>query len=168
MSLLCQRCVSCVCAGSARQMGPGSPWTRLQQVILRAVDNQKKAPPVPQQPTAAAAAPAGPGAAANSPIKSSSTSQGANNSSSKAAPPQQQQQQTQPQVAPTQPPPAPGVRQCWECGLQPGPEETLQKCSGCKRALYCSRACQEAAWKGHKVDCKKWGAERAAAKAKKK
>jgi hypothetical protein len=32
----------------------------------------------------------------------------------------------------------------------------VKHCTGCKRALYCSRECQKIDWKegGHKVDCK--------------
>ena len=38
--------------------------------------------------------------------------------------------------------------QCRTCG-----EEGCMACSRCKRARYCSRACQRADWKGHKKDC---------------
>ncbi|KAH6914953.1 hypothetical protein BKA70DRAFT_1396283 [Coprinopsis sp. MPI-PUGE-AT-0042] len=30
----------------------------------------------------------------------------------------------------------------------------LMKCSGCRRAFYCSTDCQKRSWKGHKKDCK--------------
>ena len=30
----------------------------------------------------------------------------------------------------------------------------VQTCSGCKRAKFCSGACQKAAWKQHKTACK--------------
>lgn len=59
---------------------------------------------------------------------------------------------------------ATGVRQCWACGKQAGPDQTLHKCSGCRRALYCTKDCQAAGWKVHKAECRKWAAQRAAAK----
>ncbi|KAK9810209.1 hypothetical protein WJX72_006689 [[Myrmecia] bisecta] len=33
-------------------------------------------------------------------------------------------------------------------------ELPIRKCSGCKKAHYCSAACQKAAWKVHKRVCK--------------
>ncbi|EUC54469.1 MYND finger protein [Rhizoctonia solani AG-3 Rhs1AP] len=41
---------------------------------------------------------------------------------------------------------------CWACG-GPG-KPTLSACSGCKKARYCSTACQQRDWKSHKVDCR--------------
>mmetsp|Transcript_10518 Transcript_10518/g.34744 ORF Transcript_10518/g.34744 Transcript_10518/m.34744 type:complete len:346 (+) Transcript_10518:98-1135(+) len=37
---------------------------------------------------------------------------------------------------------------CDRCG-----GEAKMRCSGCRIVLYCSRACQKAAWKAHKVEC---------------
>ncbi|KAK0435255.1 hypothetical protein EV421DRAFT_1836175 [Armillaria borealis] len=31
-----------------------------------------------------------------------------------------------------------------------------KRCTGCWITLYCSRACQKAAWKGHREQCHKW------------
>ena len=45
---------------------------------------------------------------------------------------------------------------CWCCWLSPqtGPS-TLQRCSGCGLALYCSRSCQRQDWVGpHKAECR--------------
>jgi hypothetical protein len=42
-------------------------------------------------------------------------------------------------------------RRCAECGVQ---SANCKMCSGCKRAWYCSGACQKTAWKAHKVACK--------------
>ena len=42
---------------------------------------------------------------------------------------------------------------CGHQGSQPEPG-ALSRCGGCGRAAYCSAACQRAAWKGHKGDCK--------------
>ena len=44
------------------------------------------------------------------------------------------------------------------CGQQIGASEAagagLMKCARCRKVLYCSRACQKAAWKGgHKQEC---------------
>jgi ankyrin repeat protein len=36
----------------------------------------------------------------------------------------------------------------------------LKKCTGCRQARYCGRACQLAHWKAHKADCKRWSAEK--------
>jgi hypothetical protein len=59
--------------------------------------------------------------------------------------------------------PKPGVRAaptvqlwighlCFRCLL---PSEHLNKCSGCKRAVYCTKACQIQDWEiKHKKDCK--------------
>src|SRR5580700_7565298 len=40
---------------------------------------------------------------------------------------------------------------CFRCLL---PSEQLNKCAGCKRAVYCGKACQTLDWKiQHKKDC---------------
>jgi hypothetical protein len=157
---------ACLLTGAARAAGPGSPWAKLQKVIVRAVDRQKKAPAATVRAASPAAAPAAEPAGANSAQPSEGQSSiGAGSSSSSSSQGQraaQQQEQQQQQRA--QPAEARGERACWGCGVAAGPDRTLQKCSGCRKAFYCSRSCQEAAWKGHKADCKKWGAERAAAK----
>lgn len=132
-------------AGAARSSGPGSPWTKLHKFVLRALDKQKKAPAGSREPSAAAAA-------AGATSSSSAATTSSSSSGSKKG-------QAAEQAAGQQPPP--GVRQCWGCGMRPGADESLQKCSGCRQALYCSRACQTAAWKGHKADCKKWQEARA-------
>lgn len=41
---------------------------------------------------------------------------------------------------------------CDNCNASPG---QLLACSGCGKARYCSKECQKAAWKAHKVKCKK-------------
>ena len=41
---------------------------------------------------------------------------------------------------------------CDECGVR---GVTLQQCSGCRAAHYCSRLCQSQAWPKHKKRCKK-------------
>ena len=81
------------------------------------------------------------------------------------------------------------LRRCWACGavaMDPASEAdiaaavtdggtrivtavatelsglgALKKCSGCRRALYCSGPCQVGHWKAHKDECKIWAAERA-------
>lgn len=41
---------------------------------------------------------------------------------------------------------------CFRCLL---PAENLSKCGGCKRAVYCSKTCQNLDWRvQHKKDCK--------------
>lgn len=42
---------------------------------------------------------------------------------------------------------------CGHQGSYPEPG-ALSRCGGCGRVAYCSAACQRAAWKGHKADCK--------------
>ena len=48
---------------------------------------------------------------------------------------------------------------CFSCGKRRDSGEiNMQKCSGCKCAVYCSEVCQRAHWKkdgGHKTKCKK-------------
>lgn len=132
-------CLLCCLAGAAKETGPGSCWSKLQKFILRAVDKQKKAPAAKKDVVAAAAADA------------SSSTAAATSTSSK-----------QGKFAASSQQPGPGVRQCWGCGRKPGADESLQKCSGCKKALYCSKECHVSDWKAHKADCKKWQQERAA------
>ncbi|KAJ7498332.1 hypothetical protein B0H11DRAFT_1909369 [Mycena galericulata] len=45
------------------------------------------------------------------------------------------------------------LAQCQYCYKSRGPKVSLQKCAGCKVDLYCSKECQKAAWKTHKVKC---------------
>ncbi|KAF0685747.1 Aste57867_22355 [Aphanomyces stellatus] len=59
--------------------------------------------------------------------------------------------------------PAAAAAGCSECGtLQrftaDNPEGKLMLCGRCRVASYCSRDCQKAAWKAHKVECKTWQA----------
>ena len=121
-----------------RQSGPGSPWTKLHKYIMRAIEKNKKSPAAKQQPSASSA-PAGAAASLSAgkipPAGSSSSNSHA--SSSTAA------RQQQPGAAAV---PAPGERQCWGCGFKPGPDQTLQKCGGCRKAVYCSKPCQTGAW----------------------
>ena len=46
---------------------------------------------------------------------------------------------------------------CNKCDLE---GKTIQKCSGCKQVLYCSRECQRRDWKAHKGACKKVAARK--------
>jgi hypothetical protein len=47
------------------------------------------------------------------------------------------------------------IRKCWECGTLESPFLKLRTCQQCRLALYCSKDCQRAAWKGgHKAECK--------------
>ena len=46
-------------------------------------------------------------------------------------------------------------RKCGGCGLWQTPERKLERCGQCRRVYYCSRQCQLADWKTHKVGCKK-------------
>jgi hypothetical protein len=51
------------------------------------------------------------------------------------------------------------LRMCRKCSRTPrtdehGALEKFQACSACKRAYYCSRACQRADWPSHKNECK--------------
>lgn len=47
--------------------------------------------------------------------------------------------------------------QCEHCRSMPGfgPAPKLKRCSGCKRAWYCSVNCQRADWKNHKINCER-------------
>lgn len=45
------------------------------------------------------------------------------------------------------------TRTCDWCGKSSG-EAKLLACSACKKANYCGKECQKAAWKGHKAICK--------------
>jgi len=54
--------------------------------------------------------------------------------------------------------PGPAVsRVCEACGVSDGEARAngrhLQQCSRCKRAFFCGRACQQAAWGAHKSKC---------------
>ncbi|KAK7689834.1 hypothetical protein QCA50_006473 [Cerrena zonata] len=44
------------------------------------------------------------------------------------------------------------MSKCYNCGVK-GSVKTLQKCSKCKAAKYCSRECQKADWATHKPSC---------------
>eukprot|EP00438_Fugacium_kawagutii_P011285 Skav202835 [mRNA] locus=scaffold746:38224:38580:+ [translate_table: standard] len=44
------------------------------------------------------------------------------------------------------------LQRCHRCGAPPGPR-ALQTCGHCKRVAYCSRECQRADWKLHKLKC---------------
>ena len=44
---------------------------------------------------------------------------------------------------------------CGKCGKKDSFTQSLKKCDACKIVLYCSRDCQKADWKEHKVECKK-------------
>jgi len=52
-------------------------------------------------------------------------------------------------------------KQCEGCGKVAAPDEKLLVCTRCRRAYYCSKACQIAHWKqpndGHKHSCRKKG-----------
>ncbi|GFR46993.1 hypothetical protein Agub_g8647 [Astrephomene gubernaculifera] len=47
----------------------------------------------------------------------------------------------------------PPAKTCCVCGASPAPGKRLQRCTGCLSALYCSPACQRAAWPEHKPEC---------------
>ncbi|TBU43794.1 hypothetical protein BD309DRAFT_893661 [Dichomitus squalens] len=49
----------------------------------------------------------------------------------------------------------PALRRCHHCARaqEEDPATRLRKCAGCSRALYCSKACQKAAWQKHKLVC---------------
>lgn len=52
---------------------------------------------------------------------------------------------------------------CWCCAASTdtgGELLSLKKCSGCRRAMYCSELCQNKHWKEHKASCKEWAASR--------
>jgi len=44
------------------------------------------------------------------------------------------------------------TRKCWNCDVQKASKE-IQKCSKCRKAVYCSRHCQMADWDNHKQMC---------------
>jgi hypothetical protein len=43
---------------------------------------------------------------------------------------------------------------CARCGVAGSEERKLQRCAGCRLVKYCSVACQRAAWRHHKPECK--------------
>jgi MYND finger len=45
--------------------------------------------------------------------------------------------------------PEPPLNRCFMCGKQ----GNLSRCSSCREATYCSKECQRADWKRHKVEC---------------
>eukprot|EP00986_Skeletonema_menzelii_P002932 scaffold848_cov153-Skeletonema_menzelii.AAC.13 len=49
------------------------------------------------------------------------------------------------------------MKGCDNCGNRLKP---LSKCTGCRKASYCSRECQVQAWKMHKPECKKHSAKK--------
>ena len=54
---------------------------------------------------------------------------------------------------------------CWHCNVSEGDGAgavKLLRCSQCKAAVYCSRACQKEDWKAHRAECRQMGLERAA------
>ena len=59
----------------------------------------------------------------------------------------------------------PKKQACWHCNVseRDGARAVkLLRCSQCKAAVYCSRACQKEDWKAHRVECRQMGLERAA------
>jgi hypothetical protein len=44
-------------------------------------------------------------------------------------------------------------RHCAYCNATASPENTLLRCTECKKAAYCNRACQKLHWKTHKSMC---------------
>jgi hypothetical protein len=47
-----------------------------------------------------------------------------------------------------------GIKGCAECGRRARGQQLPQRCTGCYMAIYCSKACSEAAWPGHKAACR--------------
>lgn len=45
------------------------------------------------------------------------------------------------------------TKMCWTCSVKLPPDE-INLCSRCKRAVYCSRACQKDDWAQHKRICR--------------
>ncbi|KAJ5933553.1 hypothetical protein N7454_005882 [Penicillium verhagenii] len=45
-------------------------------------------------------------------------------------------------------------QKCAGCGMTPSLDKPLRRCAQCQSIYYCSRVCQRAHWKKHKVDCK--------------
>lgn len=47
-----------------------------------------------------------------------------------------------------------GIEKCRYCSNTTGEEgKTLLRCTRCRFAMYCSRECQKADWKAHKILC---------------
>ena len=42
---------------------------------------------------------------------------------------------------------------CWHCNKVRSSKAPLRTCAGCKRAKYCNKVCQHAAWESHKPWC---------------
>ncbi|KAH7907077.1 hypothetical protein BJ138DRAFT_1104616 [Hygrophoropsis aurantiaca] len=55
-------------------------------------------------------------------------------------------------------------KMCLACGGCE-PQKTLFRCSGCQHNWYCSKACQTAGWKTHKIPCREIGDEKRALEA---
>jgi hypothetical protein len=47
-----------------------------------------------------------------------------------------------------------GVQRCEGCGCKGSAEVRLKKCTACEKVVYCSRECQHADWRLHKVVCR--------------
>jgi hypothetical protein len=47
------------------------------------------------------------------------------------------------------------VWSCAGCGTSVEVKDKLRQCSGCKRVLYCGKACQNADWPAHKSACRR-------------
>lgn len=49
--------------------------------------------------------------------------------------------------------PASPLRLCASCGEEEKTFHEFQSCGGCRNAAYCSKGCQKAHWKHHKLSC---------------
>ncbi|PIL27075.1 hypothetical protein GSI_10214 [Ganoderma sinense ZZ0214-1] len=47
-----------------------------------------------------------------------------------------------------------GAESCDRCKKKETAERKLMRCTGCRKAVYCSRECQKSDWKTHKLRCK--------------